>query len=136
MTPQKLERILSEAELKEAVARAEAFRAHDEFLKDGERYRAALKQGGSPEGVSVSRAYEIAAEVGVPEEYFRRALAMNPDREEKLAQLKIIDASPNPEDRLRYAGLNFIQTMRDALMKSLPSEETFAKRLPARQGDG
>ena len=128
MTPQtqKLERILSEAELKEAVARAEAFRAHDEFLKDGERYRTALKQLGSPEGVSVSRAYQIAQELDIPRDYFQRALAMSPSREEKLEQLKVIGAEPNSDDLAEYAGLNFIHIMGDALMKGLPSEETYA----------
>lgn len=96
MAPQKLERILSEEDFRKAIARAEAFRAHDEFLKDGERYRAALKQLGSPEGVSVSRAYQIAQEdLDIPRDYFERALKMNPGKEEMRKDLERIGAKPH-----------------------------------------
>ncbi|MEK6741585.1 MAG: hypothetical protein AABX91_00960 [Nanoarchaeota archaeon] len=124
MAPQKLERILSEEDFRKAIARAEAFRAHDEFLKDGEQYREALRQLGSPEGVSVSRAYQIAQELDIPRDYFERALKMNPGKEEMRKDLERIGAKPHFDLLVS----TYQRELSKSIQEAFPSDEFEAVR--------
>ena len=63
------------------------------FLKTAKGTGSLLKKLGSPEGVSVSRAYQIAQEdLDIPRDYFERALKMNPGKEEMRKDLERIGA--------------------------------------------
>ncbi|MFI5241242.1 MAG: hypothetical protein ACHQUA_02290 [Microgenomates group bacterium] len=115
----KLERILSEEEVKGIIGHAEALRSVAGLDRAQEVGIISLR-----EGVSVSRLYEIAQEVDIPKEYIDRAIASRyQSPREMREQLEEIGARPSSKIVNNYK----IKTIRNRLLSSLqntfPSDE-------------